>query len=308
MAYRGTSAAPIQPYAFSSTPGLAPNGQWQQYPAYRASSSSAVPTMQSFDPNNGFGRSRHHQNASLPNLSNSAMAVASGGSRDDFALPPPGARRNSPVPRPQSAAYLSSPTAPVSLGPAPSPKSQPDRYRRSAQRTDLGTTAQGSAGPSGSGMASVSHLYQPQPSPTRERRPSGPSRPNSFSAKMSGSVDDMQLYRNQAESKRVRRRSMPALESADLQRPLAPLDTKRSEEAQSAPKGATDKEHVKTARVVAINSSVTNSSAKNGSSESLASSRSSNSPPSSVSVPICSQAPDALSNHATTYAVRLTAH
>ncbi|ROW12318.1 hypothetical protein VMCG_00463 [Cytospora schulzeri] len=285
VAYRGTSAAPIQPYAFTSAPGLNPNSQWQQYPAYRASSSSAVPTMQSFDPNNGFGgRSRHQQNASLPNLSNSVMSVASGGSRDDFALPPPGARRGSPAPRPQSAAYLSSSTVPVSPGPAPSSKSQPDRYRRSAQRTDLGAAAQGSAGPSGSGMASVSHLYQPQPSPTRERRPSGPSRPNSFSAKVSGSVDDMQLYRHQAESKRVRRRSMPALESADLPRPLAPLDTKRSEElsaAQSTPKGVTDKEQAKTARVVAISSPVTNSSVKNGSSESLASSRDSNSRPSS---------------------------
>ncbi|KUI65393.1 Protein BNI4 [Cytospora mali] len=282
VAYRGTSAAPIQPYTFNSTQNLNPNGQWQQYPTYnRASSSSAVPTMQSFEPS-GYGRPRHHQNSSLPNLSNSVMTAASGGSRDDFALPPPGARRGSPGPRPQPA-YYSSSTAPLSFGPTPPSKNQPDRYRRPAQRTDSGISAQGSAGPSGSGMASVSHLYQPQPSPTKERRPSASSRPTSFYAKVPGSVDDMQLYRHQ-DSTRVRRRSMPVLEGADLPRSLAPLDFKRSEEpslGQSTPKGTTDKDQAKSARVVAISSPVAKSGLGDGSSESLVSSRSSSSRPSS---------------------------
>lgn len=94
---------------------------------------------------------------------------------------------------------------------------------------------------------------------------------------------------------------MPALEGADLPRNLAPLDLKRSEDpfaAQPTSKSATDKEQVKTARVVAIASPVATSSARNGSSESLASSRSSNSRPSSVSGPHLFPPPqDALSNH-----------
>lgn len=283
VAYRGASA-PIQPYSFTATPSLNQNGQWQHYSAYRASSSPSVPTMQNFDPNPSTGRSRHNANASMPNLPNSALNVASIGSRDDSMIPVSGTRRVSPGPRPQSA-FLSNSSNQLSLGSSTATKSQPDRYRRTAaQRSPDSGVTQGSATPSGSGMASVNHLYA-QPTPNKERRPSPSnlSRPNSFYAKVPGSVDDMQLYRHQEDSRRIRRRSMPALDTTDLPKSPLPADPKRSEDP-SAARGGNDKDQIKTARLVTISSPVVG--AKNGSSDSLVSSRSSNSRPSSVSVSI----------------------
>ncbi|KAK7740573.1 bud neck involved protein [Cytospora paraplurivora] len=75
---------------------------------------------------------------------------------------------------------------------------------------------------------------------------------------------------------------MPALESVDLARSLVPPASKRLEDsstASPASKGATDKDQLKTPRAVAVGGP----NAKNGSSESLVSSRSSGSrPPSSA--------------------------
>lgn len=273
--YRG-SAAPIQPYAFTATPNLNQTGQWQPYPAFRASSSSAVPTVQSFDQNGTYPRTRHGVNSSLPNLS-------SGGSRDDSALPPPGARRGSGTSRPQSAYFSSS--AISSFNSAAPAKNQPDRYRRPALRTTESGPA-GSATPSGSGMASVNHLYTPPPN-NRERRPSpsNNNRPTSFHAKMPGSVDDMQLYRSSDDSRRFRRRSMPALDTGLVPKSLASSENKKPDGSpvDKAVKTA-DKDQIKTARLLTINSPT--SHARNGSSESLVSSRSSNSRPSSVRHPI----------------------
>lgn len=284
MAYRGTST-PIQPYTYTATPNLNPNGQWQQSGAFRASSSSAVPTMQTFGHNaNGFTGSRHSANSSMSNLPNPTMGVAARGSRDDSALPAPGSRRVSPNPRPQSAYFSNSSIqlAPAQAAPA---KSSPDRYRRPAPSTSAQQAyPQGLATPSGSGMAAVNHLYNPRPSPDAGRRPSPSqtSRPNSFYATVPGSVDDMQLHRHPDEGKRVRRRSMPTLDSAEFIKPLTPHTSKRPDEvSRTEPtKAAADKEQIKTARIVSMNNA-----AKTGSSESLVSSRSSNSRPSSVSSP-----------------------
>lgn len=290
MTYRG-SAAPIQPYAFTSTPNLNPAGQWQQpYPAFRASSSSAVPTQQSFDPNNGYPRTRQTNNSSLPNL---PVNTLPGGSRDDSAIPSPATRRGSGTPRPQSA-YFSTSTVQTTFTSAAPAKSQPDRYRRPAPRAgDSSSSSQthsgGSATPSGSGMASVNHLYTPPPNLSRERRPSpsNSSRPTSFTAK-SGSVDDMQLYHDAKDSKRIRRRSMPALDHHDIPKSFDALDIRRAEKpvaASSSPKAGKEKDQTKSARLVTGNSPVATANARSGSSESLVSSRSSNSRPSSVSSP-----------------------
>lgn len=286
LTYRG-SAAPIQPYAFAATPSLNPTGQRQPYPAFRASSSSAVPTVHTFDPNGGYPRTRHATNASLPNLPTNTL---SGGSRDDSVLPGPATRRGSGTPRPQSA-YFANSTAQVSLASTAPAKNQPDRYRRPALRATESTPAaqqghfQGSAVPSGSGMAAVAHLYTPPPV-NRERRPSpsNVNRPNSFYAKVPGTVDDMQLGRNTEDSKRFRRRSMPALDSAEMPKSLAALDLKKPDRSpvdRTPTKTVTEKDQSKAARLA-----TSGSSAKNGSSESLVSSRSSNSRPSSVSNPI----------------------
>lgn len=80
---------------------------------------------------------------------------------------------------------------------------------------------------------------------------------------------------------------MPALDTADLPKYPQPADLKRSEDPSAerpAARGGNDKDQIKTARLVTISSPV--GGAKNGSSDSLVSSRSSNSRPSSVSVSI----------------------
>lgn len=303
MSYRG-SAAPIQPYAFTSTPNLNTTNQRQAHPNFRASSSSAVPTTHTFVDQNGYPRSRHNTNASLPNL---PMNMAPGGTRDDTAIPPPLARRGSGTPRPQSA-YFSSSTVQTSFTSAAPAKSQPDRYRRASQRgPESGSSSQqgqsgGSAPPSGSGMAAVSHLYTPQPSKERRPSPSSLNRPNSFYARVPGTVDDMQLGRNPDESKRFRRRSMPALDAVEVPKSLAALDLKKPEKSPTdrpSSKGG-DKDKMKTARLVTTTTNV-----KNGSSESLVSSRSSNSRPSSVSSPHLFPPPYPLPNHRI-YAAQIT--
>ncbi len=290
-AYRGVSG-PIQPYAFTSTPSLTPSAQWQQF---RASSTPAVPTIQTFEN----ARSRHPASSSMTNLpSTSAMGYpAGGGSRDDSALP--GARRVTPTPRPQSA-YMAGSAAQVSFAQATPTKTSPERYRRPVPRATDSTSVpqsqmQSSAPPSGSGMATIGHLYNngrnvPDPR-NRSRTPAFASRPTSFYASMPGSAaDDIQLYRHQAqqdEVKRFRRRSMPTLDSADYPKPLTPHifkqpgDSTRLEQL-AAPKNP-DKD-IRSARIVAVNGAAdTTMHARNGSSESVVSARSSNSRPSSVS-------------------------
>lgn len=274
MSYRG-SAAPIQPYAFTSTPSLTPTGQRQPHANPRSSSSSAVPTTHTFIDQNGYPRSRHVANASLPNL---PMNMVPSGSRDDSSLPAPMIRRGSTTPRPQSA-YFSSSTVQTSFASASPAKSQPDRYRRPSHRgTDTGSPGQ---------QISPTASVTPNTA-SKERRPSPSNlnRPNSFYAKVPGTVDDMQLGRNANEPKRFRRRSMPALDAASVPNSLAALDLQRPEQApvsENASTGAANKDKIKTARLVPSNISAP---AKNGSSESLVSSRSSNSRPSSVSGPI----------------------
>ena len=296
LVYRGSSA-PIQPYAFTSTPSLNPSAQWQQFSAYRTSSTPAVPTMQSFDGNNGnngSGRSRYPASASMSNLPiiQSSASLATSGSRDDSSLPPMG-RRVTPAPRPQSSYMASSSTQLAFPPPQAAPaRPSPERYRRpqprSAEAPVMGQqTYHQSAMPSGSGMATVNHLYNTP----RKLSPSLPNRPNSYYGNVPGSaVDDISLHRQQSqEAKRIRRRSMPALDSADYPNPLTPPDLRQPEESsrlgQLTPPETTDKEQIKTARIVSISAAGANAMhARNGSSESLVSSRSSHSRPSSVSM------------------------
>jgi hypothetical protein len=288
--YRGTST-PIQPYAFTATPSLNPAMQWQQFGNARASSSPTVPTMQSFEHNNA--RPRYPASVSMTNLPSSvvSMGYTPGGARDDSALP--GTRRVAPAPRPQSA-HLTGSATQVSFAQATPVRVSPERYRRPVPRpADSGsvvqqpTSAQGSAAPSGSGMATVGHLYNSQKlSAPRARTAVAASRPSSaYASATSSAADDMQLYRRQvqAEAKRFRRRSMPALDSADYPKPLTPHVFKQPDDSSSlqqfvGPKN-TDKEDTIT-RIASVNDDTMNS--RNGSSESVATSHSNSSRPSSV--------------------------
>ncbi|EPE10268.1 dihydroflavonal-4-reductase protein [Ophiostoma piceae UAMH 11346] len=130
-----SSTAPIQPYAFTSTPSLHATNGWQpqqqqqqygqQHNSIRpAASTPALPRMQSFDvPANVNRNNRMPFNSSMANLPNGNPSAARYvGSRDDSSLPNGqgvGVRRVSATPRPQSA-FLpgTAPTPQLSFTPA----------------------------------------------------------------------------------------------------------------------------------------------------------------------------------------------
>ncbi|KAI6091786.1 hypothetical protein F4821DRAFT_172960 [Hypoxylon rubiginosum] len=281
--YRGNTTAPVQPYAFTSTPNLANNGQWQQYGAYR--SSSNVPAMQMADPN-AAARPRYTSSSSINGNAQPNMNV--GMSQDDS--------RIASGPRPQLAPLGISTNQPT-FAQVAAAKASPERYRRPSPRyTDSSPSVmqvpqpQGSAAPSGSSMATVVHLYNPRAIPERKAasRSSAAITSRPHSAYGSMAVDDMQLYRHptEEEAKRFRRRSIHSINSSDYPNPLTPQDFKRTDEsfrlealAASRKQNGSEKDQKNIARSGPMEKVTVH--ALNGSSESLVSSGSSNSRPSS---------------------------
>ncbi|KAF7538994.1 hypothetical protein G7Z17_g12525 [Cylindrodendrum hubeiense] len=264
--YRGSSA-PVQPYAFTATPTLNHTQSWQPQPQQNVRNYNA-------NANANYGASRQYS-SSMTNLAYNPMGVGQSGSRDDSALPP--ARNIVPAPRPQSA-YLAG-SSQQSFAPSASTKAAPDRYRRMAnpqqnQNQNLHNRSQSTGLPAHNAMVPAVQMYN-GPNPQRS---AVPNRPNSFYGAMPGtSVDDMHVYPQSLadDAKRLRRRSMHSKDYAELSKPNVP------------PKGEKSKD--KDARTLRVVSSPTPHS-RSGSSESVVSSRSSNSRPSSsanrnVSVP-----------------------
>ncbi|KAI1376832.1 hypothetical protein F4677DRAFT_445155 [Hypoxylon crocopeplum] len=298
--YRGNTSAPVQPYAFTATPSLANGGQWQQYGAYR--SSSSVSNVQMVDPN-AAARQRYSVNPSnTPGNNSNGQPMASGISQDDSRT------MSTSATRPQLAP-LTVPSTQPTFAQVAAAKASPERYRRPSPRyTDSSPSVmqtpqpQSSAVPSGSGMATVVHLYNPRAVPDRKSgAPRNPvalaNRPHSAYGSMAGvAMDDMHLYRHptEEEAKRFRRRSIHSINSSDYPNPLTPQDFKQAEEsfrlealAASRKQGGLDKDQKNIARN-GPNPSAARPAEKiamhvvNGSSESLASSGSSNSRPSSA--------------------------
>ncbi|OTA97649.1 hypothetical protein M434DRAFT_18851 [Hypoxylon sp. CO27-5] len=297
--YRGNTSAPVQPYAFTTTPSLANGGQWQQYGAYR--SSSNVPNMQMTDPN-AAARSRYPVNSNTPgNNNNGQPAMHAAMSQDDNRTNPGSSSRPQLAP-------LNVPSNQPTFAQVAAAKATPERYRRPSPRyTDSSPSVmqtpqpQGSAAPSGSGMATVVHLYNPRAMPDRKTgtsRNSGAlaNRPHSAYGSMAGvAMDDMHLYRHptEEEAKRFRRRSIHSINSTDYPIPLTPQELKRAEESfrsealtASRKQSGLDKDQKNGARngsnlsaTVPVEKNKLH--ATNGSSESLVSSGSSNSRPSS---------------------------
>ncbi|KAK5727208.1 bud neck involved protein [Elasticomyces elasticus] len=187
--YRATSAAPVQPYAFQATPQLR-----------QETRTSSAPSI---SPN------EIRQSGHLPSASTSSSDTSSGPSaKDDSVMGS----------RPGSFINLSSPIPDLSFTSFDQPvKSSPDRYRRPAQKRvdsnngSIRTLQTGSAAPSGSGMGSVSHLYQP-PAPVRRQE----------------SVDDTALAKKESElAKRYRRRSLNTLDTTSLASPQATAGSQR---------------------------------------------------------------------------------
>ncbi|KAI0907946.1 hypothetical protein F4824DRAFT_33166 [Ustulina deusta] len=252
--YRSGTVAPIQPYAFTSTPSLATTGQLPQHGGYRTSSGTTVPN--------------------LPQLVDTRM------------------QPSMTVARPQ---LNTTPTQPT-FAQVVASKASPERYRRPASRqVDPSPSlvqsqqVQSSGVLSGSGMPAAAQLYNTRAVPRSPGMVS--SRPQSAHGSLAGAtMDDMHLYRHPTddESKKYRRRSIHSINSSDYFNALAPQNFKQTNEpfqtdrlTGSKKQGGVEKDQ-KPARVVPLPPPVGNvSHVRNGSSESIVSSRSSNSRPSS---------------------------
>jgi hypothetical protein len=215
VVYRGGSGA-VQQYSLMSMPSLNPAAPWQQSRTQRTSSSPAVPTIQTLDYlQPATARSRYSASVSMTNLPSTAnqglqTTVAT---RDDSGLPVPGARRAATAPR--SSQTNNGASAQPSLAPAAPIRAAPERYRRSALRADS------------TGAATAGAQLRPSHSAMLNR-------PNSFVGSLPGSaVDDSGFSQNQphGEIKRVRRRSMPALDSPGFPIHLTPHDLKQQAES-----------------------------------------------------------------------------
>jgi hypothetical protein len=299
--YRGGSG-PIPPYAHTATPSLHPNAvAWQPAASYRASSTPAVPTMQSLEHGYSLGRGPYPATSSMANWPSNVYGLSSHGSRDDSAIP--GTARRAPMaPRPQSSHMMGSYAQVLQHGvPA---KNTPDRYRRPVVRNmDMSSTSpqqfqsqQSARLPMSTTGAmdytSMSHgqfdlrtAGQRLP-PTKNRQ-----QINQYSATPGASADDIQIYRrSDTDVKRLRRRSMPTLDNADVPIPVSAIhfageqDAIKPEQANSL--RPVDRKETPSSTVGSKATEGTIHS-RTGSSESVASSRSNNSRPSVSQLKIC---------------------
>jgi hypothetical protein len=239
--YRGSpSHGLVAPYAFTSTPQLAnTNNLSRQYQSQsphlrsenRTSSAPTIPHPQQVLPSGGTIASARHQYPSSSPISHSSsstsLAQPTPHSMDDSSISSLSAMTESSN-RPRSMLELpisSSVTSTNSMSPA---KPSPDRYRRNVRRVDSSDSGpnrihHASAMPSGSGMATVGHLYthhsQSNSSPSLHSYQSFRGTVyNAGDQTRKASADDMNLVRPQnAElAKRYRRRSLGNLETAGL--------------------------------------------------------------------------------------------
>ncbi|CAD6587314.1 MAG: bud neck involved protein [Alectoria sarmentosa] len=256
--YRGhTSTSPVSPYGFSSPPIL-PNGSnpLRQHPTAvppprlenRTVSAPSVPHAQQASQQSLSIPNRPRPPVvttsstplSAPNSNNPRQQTIPDGNAPTIATAPP-----QTASRPLSTADLSLPP-PQTASYATVAKSSPDRYRRNHRRAEtsgpLTTTNQGQGGsamPSGSGMATVGHLYT-HPTQTSST-PSLTSYPSYRGAQTASSPivndynfgaqprlaskDDMNLQKERQAStdlaKRYRRRSISSMEAKHFAIPLS---------------------------------------------------------------------------------------
>lgn len=275
--YRGSSA-PVQPYAFTSTPNLNQTQSWQSYGSYQGPNQVARNYNSNINVNYG---SRPRHSSSMTNLvHNPTSGAGQGGSRDDSAIA--SARNTVPAPRPQSA-YLpgssqqplsGQATASITSTTTSTTKAAPDRYRRTAgtqqiQNQNQHGRSQSSTLPGNNAITPAVQLYN---GPNTQRSVL-PNRPNSFYNVVPGtSADDLQMHSQTDLAKRARRRSMHSVDSADSSsRPKLQVQTQ--DKSKAGETKASDKS-LRVAPNPALHS-------RSGSAESVNSSRSSHSRPSS---------------------------
>lgn len=235
--YRGhTSIPPVAPYAFTSTsvPVIPAGGNpLRQHPTTphlrQENRTTSAPTVSLGQQNMGSESTAQNRQRQLATLQSSVPVTVSAdsttasyqfGTRDDSAIPTP----RTTVQRPLSAMELNVSDAKLSaLGGTSKPS--PDRYRRNHRRAETGQPvftspqAGGSAMPSGSGMATVGHLYNPAVAQTQQMYRGGQiDNANGFDTRPRlVSKDDMALNRQGAseQAKRYRRRSVSGLDAGE---------------------------------------------------------------------------------------------
>ena len=200
--YRGhTSTAPVAPYAFTSTPSLASTNPLGQNPT----------ASQLRSENRAVSAPAAVMGVATASQQRSSVAI------DGVNAAP---RPDGPS-RPLSQVLATSPLdlslADPRMAAENAAKPSPDRYRRSYRRAETSTaalpspTTGGSATPSGSGMATVGHLYQ-HPSQSL----SSPALRREYGSPMM-SKDDSVLNRQSSDQvKKHRRRSMSGLGNGDI--------------------------------------------------------------------------------------------
>ena len=303
--YRGhTSTAPVSPYAFTSTPVTSNGGNpLRQHPATphlrQENRTTSAPVM-SFTQPMVSSSATTSDRPRLPAVSTAAPLDLAMGSKDDASIASPTAKQNTS--RPLSSTELNSPSLPTPPSFPATNKPSPDRYRRNNRRpetqgssTATTTTPAGSALPSGSGMATVGHLYNvptqsssipalsTYPLYRRSQSPLSQSGSDGSSATLISS-DDMNIHKpsTSEQAKRYRRRSISSLEAKEytsqtFEAPAQPLTQPKTYAAMLA--GPAPQER-KEARVPAAIQRPGSSHGRQGSTESTSTGHSTSRPPS----------------------------
>ncbi|KAG0651796.1 bni4 [Hyphodiscus hymeniophilus] len=299
--YRGhTAVAPIAPYAFTSTPSLATPGLRTQGPYLRPDQrTSSAPTVATFQQEGGSGgsRSRYPAAASVSTSSSSSSSDLSSlgqksGSRDDSGIAGT-TRVPSGNPRPHSTMTTSftSPnlTSPATTSPV---KAAPDRYRRPNNRRAESSTngQQSNAQPASvaSGMPNVMQFYgntaQQTTAPVLPFQDFNLQMPQFSSSTESPPVgaaaDDMVLNRHagQDQAKRYRRRSIHTIDVGDYTTNGNPgLSMQGSRQVSSANGRIDHQQHPLRSSPVGI-VHLASTHGRNGSNESVNSTRTSSRP------------------------------
>ncbi|KAL8825704.1 MAG: hypothetical protein Q9170_007689 [Blastenia crenularia] len=301
--YRGhPSLSPSASYAFNS-PSIMPNAanplrQHPTIPRYDARTASAPVTPFTnplSSPNPPTNSQNRLSSVSALNLS-SAFTSQQNGSKDDSAISP---ANHLPSSRPLSAIDLNT----TSL--SNTSKATPDRYKRNHRRADaagLPTAAAqpqgGSALPSGSGMATIGHLYngnyQTSSTPTLTSYPSyrGSPSPSRQTKEISTSnqpklvsVDDSGVSRpgSSEQAKRYRRRSISSLDAKEYQHfnsepPTLPMTQPKTYAAMLASPAPQTSNETRQTPILTPLQQPSSSHGRNGSAESSNSGRSSSRP------------------------------
>ena len=299
--YRGhTAVAPIAPYAFTSTPGLTMPGQRTQGHLRSDQRTSSAPNVQTFhhsEPGNNVNRSRYPAAPSVSTTSSSSSDLSAlshkSGTRDDSAIASK-SRVTSGATRPQSTIISPGQTlAPPALS---SPvKPSPDRYRRPNNRRAESSSSQQSAAQisQASALPNVMQFYS-NSAQQPFNVPMAPSSKNTsgYTSALGVTTDDMQLHRHSTpdQAKRYRRRSIHTIDARDytynVSNPISGGFPQQASRQVSSANGRIDHQQqpLRSSPVVTIRPAL--SHGRNGSSESVDSTRSSHSRPNSVSIPL----------------------